>query len=241
MRRVNAILRHPLFAETLRLLDELEAERAFCRHDLTHLLDVARLMWIDVLEKGLDLDRETVYAAAIAAAFPTIPFPDGWKANLPGTDLNLQYPALWDEAREVKFAQGFDRPAPRDYVGAAPLSARESRAVYELTERLDPALLMAFHTQGEVIYWKFQDREPPGSRELAVLFSAVSGYALEDVPYASSFAGLKDWFILRSDRPGFTVEAGRGQNPLPLTELGEMIRRCTPMMTLAALGEVGTA
>ena len=196
---------------------------------------------------GVDLvtgalgERETVYAAAIAAAFPTIPFPDGWKANLPGTDLNLQYPALWDEAREVKFAQGFDRPAPRDYVGAAPLSARESRAVYELTERLDPALLMAFHTQGEVIYWKFQDREPPGSRELAVLFSAVSGYALEDVPYASSFAGLKDWFILRYDRPGFTVEAGRGQNPLPLTELGEMIRRCTPMMTLAALGEVGTA
>ena len=65
MKRVNAILRHPLFAEKLRLLDTLEAERAFCRHDLTHLLDVARLMWIDVLEKGLDLDRETVYAAAL--------------------------------------------------------------------------------------------------------------------------------------------------------------------------------
>ena len=65
MKRVDAILRHPLFAETLRLLDELEAERAFCRHDLTHLLDVARLMWIDVLEKGLALDREVVYAAAL--------------------------------------------------------------------------------------------------------------------------------------------------------------------------------
>lgn len=65
MKRVNAILRHPLFAETLRLLDELEAERIFCRHDLTHLLDVARLMWIDVLEQGLALDRETVYAAAL--------------------------------------------------------------------------------------------------------------------------------------------------------------------------------
>ena len=65
MKRVNAILRHPLFEKKLRLLDELEAERIFCRHDLTHLLDVARLMWIDVLEKGLDLDRETVYAAAL--------------------------------------------------------------------------------------------------------------------------------------------------------------------------------
>ena len=65
MRRVNAILRHPLFEEKLHLLDELEAERVFCRHDLTHLLDVARLMWIDVLEKGLAIDRETVYAAAL--------------------------------------------------------------------------------------------------------------------------------------------------------------------------------
>ena len=65
MKRVNAILRHPLFAEKLRLLDTLEAERAFCRHDLTHLLDVARLMWIDVLERGLDLERDVVYAAAL--------------------------------------------------------------------------------------------------------------------------------------------------------------------------------
>ena len=65
MKRVNAILRHPLFAEKLRLLNELEAERIFCRHDLTHLLDVARLMWIDVLEQGLDMDRDVVYAAAL--------------------------------------------------------------------------------------------------------------------------------------------------------------------------------
>ena len=65
MKRVDAILRHPLFEERLRLLDELEAERVFCRHDLTHLMDGARLMWIDALEQGLGLDRELVYAAAL--------------------------------------------------------------------------------------------------------------------------------------------------------------------------------
>ena len=65
MKRVDAILWHPLFEAKLRLLDELEAERVFCRHDLTHLLDVARLMWIDVLEQGLALDRDVVYAAAL--------------------------------------------------------------------------------------------------------------------------------------------------------------------------------
>ena len=65
MKRVDTILRHPLFEEKLRLLDELEAERAFCHHDLTHLLDVARLMWIDVLERRLAIDRDVVYAAAL--------------------------------------------------------------------------------------------------------------------------------------------------------------------------------
>ncbi|MCD8366890.1 MAG: HD domain-containing protein [Clostridiales bacterium] len=65
MRRVNALLRHPRFTETLAALEALERERIFCRHGLTHLLDVARMMWIQVLEQGLSLDKEVVYAAAL--------------------------------------------------------------------------------------------------------------------------------------------------------------------------------
>ena len=65
MKRVNGIVRHPLFERQLARLGELEKTRVFCRHDLQHLLDVARLGWIAALERQLPLERDVVYAAAL--------------------------------------------------------------------------------------------------------------------------------------------------------------------------------
>ena len=196
---------------------------------------------------GVDLVNGAASREAFAEAlktaedYPNIPFPEGWKANIEGTDLNLNYPADWETAREIKFAQGFTGPAPRDFVGEAPLSAKESRAIFDFTKKHSFALTVSYHTQGEEIYWKFKDIEPEGAREIGETMSAVSGYTLADVPYESGFAGYKDWFILEYGRPGFTVEAGRGRNPLPLSAYDGIRQDNFPLMAAALEAAEGRA
>lgn len=212
------------------------------RYATIHVVPMVNPDGVDLVTGAIQPGRAE-YAAAeqIAANFPAIPFPDGWKANLRGVDLNLQYPAGWLQAREIKFSQGFDRPAPRDFVGRAPLNQKESLALAEFTARIDPKLVLAFHTQGKVIYWQFRDIFVPGARELAEEFARVSGYAMEDTPYESSFAGYKDWFIQNFRRPGFTIEVGQGENPLPLSQFDEIYRDNLGILVTAALGLPGGA
>ena len=65
MKRADAIGRNPVFRGHLGRIDAAEEDRAFCRHGLPHLLDVARIAWILNLERTCGLRKDVVYAAAL--------------------------------------------------------------------------------------------------------------------------------------------------------------------------------
>jgi len=149
----------------------------------------------------------------------------GWKANARGVDLNDQFPAFWDEER---VRRGIGSPARSDYSGPYPLSEPEAAAIAGFTHRLNFDHVVALHTQGREIYWNYRDFEPEEAEAFAERLSKASGYT--PVKLSGSDAGYKDWFIQHFRRPGFTVEAGFGVNPLPMSDFDSIYKELQPLL-----------
>ena len=202
-------------------LDSVNAEYTFDNTTL-YLVSMVNPDGVDVVTGAMERDTEAYYDLLLLANnYPSIPFPTGWKANARGVDLNLNYPAMWENAKQQKYLAGFTKPGPVNFVGEAPLDQPETRAVYNISRKEGFDLTVSLHTQGEEIYWRFGSYQPVGGRVLGEKMAAVSGYTLTDPVEFQSFAGYKDWFIMTYLKPGYTIEAGRGVNPLPIEKFGE--------------------
>lgn len=71
--------------------------------------------------------------------------------------------------------------------------------------------------------------------KLQINFLLQAGYSVENVPFNSSFAGYKDWFIQDYNLPGYTIEAGLGNNPLPISQFDKIYSDNIGILVLGAV------
>ena len=227
----------------LRLCEELckalTADLPLCGISLSAALQ-GRQVWIVpmVNPDGVEIARYGSRRAGEYASFVHTAGGDVcglWQANARGVDINHNFNAGWEEMQVLAQKNGKIAPGPRQYSGSLPESEPETRAVTDLCRRYAFRHVVALHSQGEEIYWRYGEHTPPQSVIMARVLGAASGYRVADPAGMASHGGFKDWFISCYHRPGFTIELGEGENPLPVEGFEELYAKAREMLVLSML------
>ena len=155
-----------------------------------------------------------------------------WKANIRGVDLNLNYPTGWEQAVINKLKKGINSPGPRDYPGPNAVSEIETKNMIHFSNIYNFDMTISLHSQGQEIYGYNKIKK---CYEIGKKMERVSGYKLTEPNYYSAFAGYKDWFIEKYNRPAFTIEIGKGEEgkPLPLEKAEEIYNEVEEIFFIA--------
>lgn len=158
-----------------------------------------------------------------------------WNSNLRGVDINHNFNADWENLRKKERALGIYGPSPTRFGGSKPESEPETIALTKLCRTANIRHVASLHSQGEVIYWSFGKKEHPKARKMAEIMATSSGYALDIPTGIADGGGFKDWFIEEFNKPGFTIEIGKGQNPLPIECTVPIYKKIKEMLMLCAI------
>ena len=156
-----------------------------------------------------------------------------YNANARGVDINHNFPAGWRELHRLEQQNGIFGPSVTRFGGEHAASEPETAALINLCESICFKHILAFHSQGEVIYHRYKKYLSKAEKQANIL-SSISGYALEEPEGLAVGGGFKDYFIDKYSKPAFTIEVGKGENPLD-SALAEEIYEKIKQMLLTAI------
>lgn len=137
-----------------------------------------------------------------------------WQSNANGVDLNHNFDADYLNVKKHENKLGINAPSHTRYGGKRPESECETKALCNLCRKYNYHMCVALHTQGQEIYYDFGEHTPKNSLCVAKRLSRLSGYKVSHPQKVAVGGGFKDWFIEHFHRLGFTIEIGKGTNPL---------------------------
>ena len=145
-----------------------------------------------------------------------------WQANARGVDLNHNYDAGFEKYKKLERQKGIKKGAPTRFSGECAESEPEVAALCNLIRFSAPWRgVMTLHTQGEEIFAP-PCREGRENSITARRLSELTGYKLSRAEGLAAYGGLSDWCVEKLSIPAFTMECGRGKNPLPITQISSI-------------------
>ena len=138
-----------------------------------------------------------------------------WQANARGVDLNHNYDAGFNEYKHVE-EQNRILPGRTRYSGEYPESEPETKSLAGFIRALGPVAVISLHTQGEEIFFK---PESDYVKRICERLAGRIGYEVSSPEGSARYGGLSDYTGDVLGIPSFTLELGRGENPLPSTSL----------------------
>ncbi len=149
-----------------------------------------------------------------------------WQANARGVDLNHNYDAGFREYKQLEAEQAIPCGAPTRYSGQEPESEPEVRALCDYVQfQKDLRLVLTLHTQGEEIFYKSQGSFVSGTYPAISKLAELTGYRLSEAEGLAAYGGLTDWCLQKLGIPALTLECGKGENPLPLSDCHSIYSR----------------
>lgn len=153
-----------------------------------------------------------------------------WQANARGVDLNHNYSAGFLSYKRREAAEGIACGAPTRYSGEFPESEPETAALCRLLRQRREQIegVLTLHSQGEEIFCSCGDALSAKSMSVGRVLQRLTGYRMAHPEGLAAFGGLTDWCITELKRPAYTLECGKGKNPLPLSQrpvIYERLRR----------------
>lgn len=158
-----------------------------------------------------------------------------WQANARGIDLNHNYDASWKELHELERKNGILYPCNTRYGGNKPLSEPETFALTNFCIKNNFSTAIAFHSQGEEIYWNYGKNTPKQSETIANILAISSDYKVSEPEGLAWGGGFKDWFIEKFSRPAFTIEIGKGKNPLEISSFEKIYNKIKKMLYISMI------
>ncbi len=140
-----------------------------------------------------------------------------WQANARGVDLNHNYSFGFSQYKGIETERGISAGASL-YSGEFPESEPETHGIANLVRTLMPAAVVSLHSQGREIY---PSPRTPSVLRIAGRISTLSGYRISEPCDTAMYGGLCD-YTGSLGIPSFTLELGKGVNPLPLSCIDEI-------------------